>query len=77
MKKKQSNYLEEVTNRFVQELRSICIIILSLVSKYNLFFKTCLTFIARYALLFNGFLAPLILTINLFAVIFSNICNYF
>ena len=43
MKKKQSNYLEEVTNRFVQELRSKGIQVQTLEPKDN--GKSTITFV--------------------------------
>ncbi len=45
MKKKQSNYLEEVTNRFVQELRSKGIQVQTLEPKDN--GKSTITFVPR------------------------------
>ncbi len=45
MKKKQSNYLEEVTNRFVQELRSKGIQVQTLEPKDNV--KSKITFVPR------------------------------
>ena len=45
MKKKQSNYLEEVTNRFVQELQSKGIQVQTLEPKDN--GKSTITFVPR------------------------------
>ena len=45
MKKKQSNYLEEVTNRFVQELRRKGIQVQTLEPKDNV--KSKITFVPR------------------------------
>ena len=45
MKKKQSNYLEEVTNRFVQELRRKGIQVQTLEPKDN--GKSTITFVSR------------------------------
>ena len=45
MKKKQSNYLEEVTNRFVQELRSKGVQVQTLEPKDN--GKSTITFVPR------------------------------